>query len=128
MLQNKTAIHSEKAPTDLGPFSQGIKVKDTLYVSGQLPIDHGLGGIKGSNITEQTHQAIQNIQYILAENNMTLENIVKTTVLLQDFNDAAEMNAVYETYFQEPYPARLAYQVAALSSGALVEIEAVAVE
>lgn len=128
MSQNKIAVHSEKAPTGLGPFSQAMKVKDTLYVSGQLPMDHKTGTINGDDITEQTHQSIQNIQYILVENNMTLENVVKTTVLLQDFDDAAEMNAVYETYFSEPYPARLAYQVAALSSGALVEIEVVAVE
>src|SRR5699024_5559397 len=79
MSQNKNAVYSEKAPTGLGPFSQGIKIKDTLYVSGQLPIDCETGTIKGSHIREQTHQAIQNIQYILAENNMTLDHVVKTT-------------------------------------------------
>lgn len=126
--EKKVALNSEKAPQAIGPYSQAIKVGNTVFVSGQLPINRMEGRIIATNITEQTHQSLQNIQSILAENNMTLNDVVKTTVLLNDIGDFTAMNEVYSQYFEKPFPARAAYQVAALPSGALIEIEAIAVK
>lgn len=127
-MNSKKEIISQKAPAAIGPYSQAIEIGNTLYLSGQIPVDRKEGKITGNTIAEQTHQALQNIKYILEENNMTMKQVVKTTVLLSDINHFSEMNEVYAEYFSEPYPARAAFQVAALPMGALVEIESIAVK
>lgn len=127
-MNPKKEIVSQKAPAAIGPYSQAIEIGNTLYLSGQIPVDRKEGKIMGSTITEQTHQTLQNIQDILEENNMTMKQVVKTTVLLSDIKYFSEMNEVYAEYFSEPYPARAAFQVAALPMGALVEIESIAVK
>ena len=99
----------------------------TVYVSGQIPVDPATGEFAGDTIEEQTEQSIKNIMAILAANDMSIEDVVKTTVLLADMDDFAAMNKVYAEYFTEPFPARAAFEVAALPKGAKVEIEAVAV-
>ena len=97
-------------------------------MSGQLPIDPATGAFAGADIAAQTQQSLANIRAILEEAGMTMANVVKTTVLLADINEFATMNAVYAQFFTEPYPARAAFQVAALPKGAKVEIEAIAVK
>ena len=99
----------------------------TVYVSGQLPIDPATGAIP-EGIAVQTAQSLKNIQGILAEQGMTLADVVKTTVFLADMNDFAEMNKVYGEYFAQPFPARSAVQVAKLPKGAPLEIECIAVK
>ena len=123
----KQVIVTPNAPAAIGPYSQGIAAGQTVYVSGQLPIDPATGLIP-EGIAAQTAQSLKNIQAILAQQEMTLANVVKTTVFLADINDFAEMNKVYGAYFAQPYPARSAVQVGALPKGALVEIEAIAVK
>ena len=98
-----------------------------MYVSGQLPIDPATGAFAGDDIAAQTKQSLTNIQNILKEAGGDMKNVVKTTVLLKDIADFAAMNEVYATFFAEPFPARAAFQVAALPKDARVEIEAVAV-
>lgn len=127
-MTDKQEIRAEKAPAAIGPYSQAIRAGNTVYISGQLPIDAEAGKITGETIREQTTQSLQNLEFILNEAGMDMSNVVKTTVLLNDINDFSGMNEVYSTFFTEPYPARAAYQVAALPAGALVEIEAVAVD
>ncbi len=122
------AIATDKAPAAIGPYSQGILAGGTLYISGQIPIDPALGEITAKDIAGQTAQALKNIGEILAAAGMDYSNVVKTTVLLQDIADFAAMNEVYGTFFTEPYPARAAFQAAAIPKGALVEIEAIAVK
>lgn len=122
-----TALHTEKAPAAIGPYSQGIKAGNTVYVSGQLPIDPVSGEFAGEDIASQTRQSLTNIREILKAAGGDMSNVVKTTVLLKDIADFASMNEVYAEFFSEPYPARAAFQVAALPKGAGVEIEAVAV-
>lgn len=122
-----TALHTEKAPAAIGPYSQGIKAGNTVYVSGQLPIDPVSGEFAGEDIASQTRQSLTNIREILKTAGGDMSNVVKTTVLLKDIADFASMNEVYAEFFSEPYPARAAFQVAALPKGAGVEIEAVAV-
>ena len=123
-----TAIHTSNAPAAIGPYSQAIQAGNTIYVSGQLPIDPATGAFAGSDIASQTRQSLTNIKNILAEAGVEMSAVVKTTVLLADIADFAAMNAVYAEFFTDPCPARAAFQVACLPKNALVEIECVAVK
>ena len=122
------AIHTDRAPAAIGPYSQAIQAGNTIYVSGQIPIDPATGAFAGNDITTQTRQSLTNIKAILAEAGADMSNVVKTTVLLADIADFAAMNAVYAEFFTAPFPARAAFQAAALPKNALVEIECVAVK
>ena len=122
------AIHTEHAPAAIGPYSQAVQAGNTIYVSGQLPIDPATGAFAGEDITAQTRQSLPNIKAILAEAGADMSNVVKTTVLLANIADFAAMNAVYAEFFTAPFPARAAFQAAALPKNALVEIECVAVK
>ncbi len=125
----KKAIATQNAPAAIGPYSQAVAVENgTVYVSGQLPIDPATGKFAGDTIEAQTEQSIKNIMAILAENGMSIDDVVKTTVLLSDIDEFGAMNKVYAEFFTEPFPARAAFQVAALPQGAKVEIEVVAVK
>lgn len=122
------AIQTANAPAAIGPYSQGITTANgTAYVSGQLPIVPATGEFAGPDIVSQTRQSLKNVKAILEANKMTLADVVKTTVYLADITEFAAMNEVYAEFFSEPYPARAAFQVAALPKGAKVEIEVVAV-
>ena len=120
------AIATTNAPAAIGSYSQGVDTGSLVFVSGQLPIDPATGEFAGADIAAQTRQSLTNIKAILEANGMTMANVVKTTVLLEDISEFAAMNAVYAEFFSEPYPARAAYQVAALPKAAKIEIEAIA--
>lgn len=121
----KKAIATTNAPGAIGPYSQGIEAGETVYCSGQLPIDPATGEM-GKDIKEMTKNSLNNLKAILAENGMTMDNVVKTTVFMTDLADFVPMNETYETFFTAPYPARSAVQVAALPKGAAIEIECIA--
>ena len=123
----KEAVSTVKAPAAIGPYSQAVRANGTVYVSGQIPIDPATGAFPSEDIREQTRQSLENIRAILTEAGLGMDHVVKTTVLLADIADFAAMNEVYAQYFTAPYPARAAFQAAALPKGARVEIEAVAV-
>ena len=122
-----TAISTEKAPAAIGPYSQAIQAGNTIYVSGQLPIDPSTGAFAGDDVRSQTRQSLTNMRAILEAVGADMSCVVKTTVYLNDIADFAAMNEVYAEFFSAPYPARAAFQVAALPKAALVEIECVAV-
>ncbi len=122
----KNIIATEKAPGAIGPYSQGVKAGNFVFVSGQLPIDPATGAFPCDCIKAQTEQSLKNVQAILEAQGLTMKNVVKTTVLLQNMSDFAAMNEVYGTFFTEECPARAAFQVAKLPKDALVEIEAIA--
>ena len=122
------AISTPNAPAAIGPYSQGIQAGSTIFVSGQLPIDPATGAFAGQDIASQTRQSLTNIKNILAAAGASMNDVVKTTVMLKNIGDFAAMNAVYAEFFTEPFPARAAYQVAALPKDALVEIECIAVK
>ena len=124
-MSNK-AISTPAAPAAIGPYSQAVQAGGTVYVSGQLPIDPATGEFAGADIASQTRQSLTNIQAVLVQAGMTMADVVKTTVLLADIADFGAMNEVYAQFFAEPFPARAAFQVAALPKGAKVEIECVA--
>lgn len=123
----KSVVYTSAAPAAVGPYSQAIAARDLIFLSGQLPLDPETGRFPSEDVAEQTAQSLQNIRAVLAQAGLTLDAVVKTTVLLQDIADFDAMNKVYASFFTTDCPARSAFQVAALPKGAKVEIEAVAV-
>lgn len=123
----KKSIVTTAAPAAIGPYSQGIDAGGIVITSGQLPVDPATGAFAEGGVASQTRQSLANVQAVLAQAGLTMENVVKTTVFLQDMNDFAAMNEVYATFFPGEPPARSAVEVARLPKDALVEIEAIAV-
>lgn len=125
----KTILNTENAPKAIGPYSQGIQAGNLLFLSGQIPICPAEGKIVAADIEGQTRQSLENVKAILESAGCTMDHVVKTTVLLKDIADFVKMNEIYKEFFREGnYPARSAFQAAALPQGALVEIEAIAVK
>ena len=122
----KESITTSSAPAAIGPYYQGISTGGLVITSGQLPIDPATGAFVPGGIEEQTRQSLTNVQAVLAQAGLTMENVIKTTVFLNDMNHFAAMNEVYSTFFAHPYPARSAVEVARLPKDALVEIEVIA--
>ena len=119
----KQVIQSSDAPAAIGPYSQAIRVGDTLYMSGQIPLDPKTMQIV-EGIEAQTHQVFGNLRAVAAAANATLDDIVKLSILLVDLADFAKVNEIMATYFEAPYPARATFQVAALPRGARIEVDA----
>lgn len=123
----KQAVRTESAPAPFqgAPYSQGIVAGDFVFVSGQLGIDPATGNLVDGGIAEQTERVLLNLQAILEEAGSGLDRLVKTTIFLADLGDFGALNEVYARFVGETPPARATFQVAALPSGALVEIEAI---
>ena len=121
----KTTVKTDRAPAAIGPYSQGVVSGNLLFTSGQLPIDPATGKIPQGSIEDKAHLVFKNLEAIAKEAGTTLDNAVKTTVFLADIANFQAVNSVYAQYFKEPYPARSAFQVAALPLGADVEVEAI---
>lgn len=121
----KNIIHTSKAPAAIGPYSQGNRAGDTVYLSGQLGIDPATGKLP-EGIEAQAKQSLANVEALLTAAGATFADVVKTTVYLADIADFAAVNEIYASKFEAPFPARSAFQVAALPAGGLVEIEVVA--
>ena len=126
-MSEKEVIKTDKAPKAIGPYSVGIKWGNLIFASGQLGIDPETGDIVSGGVQAQTRQALKNLQAVMASSGMSLDNVVKTTVFLNDINDFLKMNEVYAEFFNGDFPARSAIQAAALPKGGLVEIEAIAI-
>ena len=124
----KQPVQTTLAPAAIGPYSQAIQAGDTVYVSGQLPIDPATGQFAEGDIRDLTRQSLLNVQHILESVGLSMAHVVKTTVFLADMNDLAGMNEVYADFFAAPFPARSAVAVKTLPKGASVEIECVAVK
>jgi len=122
----KKVLATEKAPAAIGPYSQGVRGGDYVFISGQLPIDPATGEFAGEDIVSQTRQSLTNIKSILESEGLSMANVVKTTVLLKNISEFGPMNEVYASFFEGECPARAAFEVAALPKNALVEIEAIA--
>ena len=124
----KKVILSSKAPAPIGPYSQAIEANGTLYVSGQIPIDPATGEVVSGGIEPQAKQVMQSLKAILEEAGYTFDQVVKTTILLDDLGNFAKVNEIYGSYFSEGAPARETYQVAKLPKGVAVEISCIAVK
>ncbi|PAW79103.1 MAG: hypothetical protein B9S32_03870 [Verrucomicrobia bacterium Tous-C9LFEB] len=126
-ITDKKVVAASDAPPAVGPYSQGIRTGNFVYLAGQIPLVGDSGKLVDGGITEQTEQVIANIKALLASQGLDLGAVVKSTVFLYDMNDFAAMNAVYSKHFTAPYPARSTIQVARIPKDSLVEIEVVAV-
>ena len=122
---SKQAIHTNLAPQAIGPYSQAIRIGNLLFTSGQLGMDPATNEFP-QTAAEQAKQALSNVAAILEEAGASMSQVIKTTVFLKDMNDFAAVNEVYATFFEQPYPARSAVEVARLPKDGLVEIEVIA--
>lgn len=120
-------VKTNKAPGAIGPYSQGIDIGNMIFFSGQIPLDPETG-LMPEGIEAQTRRALDNVKGLLESQGLTFKNVVKTTVFLDNIDDFATMNGIYAEYFEEPYPARSAVEVAKLPKGALLEVEVIAVK
>lgn len=118
-------LHTDKAPAAIGPYSQGIKVGNLVFTSGQLPLNPATGELE-SDIRKATQQSLENVKNILESAGSSMDKVAKVVVFLRDMNDFAAMNEVYGTFFTANPPARSAVQVARLPKDAIIEIEAIA--
>ena len=124
----KVVISTPLAPAAIGPYSQGIRVGKTVYLSGQIAIDPTTNQfMTGASIEEQTKRVLENLAGVLTAAGLRLEDVVNTTVYLADLNDFTKMNQVYATFFKNAPPARATLQVAGIPRNAKVEISAIAV-
>lgn len=121
MSAHKT-IQTKNAPAAIGPYSQAVLAGNTLYISGQLGIDPATSQIVEGGIRPETSQALENVKAILAKAGFTLADVVQAQVFLADIKDFAKMNEVYSSFFNEPYPARAAVEVAQLPKNGKVEM------
>ena len=123
-MVSRKPIKTEKAPAAIGPYSQGVRSGDFLFISGQLPINMETGEFPDS-ISEMTRCCLQNLDEIAKKGKTSLKNAVKLTVFLTNMDDFAEMNAAYSEFFPEAPPARSTIAVAGLPKNAPIEIEAI---
>jgi 2-iminobutanoate/2-iminopropanoate deaminase len=123
----KQLISTNSAPTAIGPYSQAVEINGNIFLSGMLPIDSVTGDFVPGGITEQTEQIFVNIKAVLSAAGVSIDNVVKTTVFLEDMSLFTDMNQVYAKQFTEPFPARSTVAVKGLPKNALVEIEVIAV-
>ena len=124
----KKVIATTKAPAAIGPYNQAIQVGNMLFASGQLGLDPATGNFPEGGVKEQTIQSFQNVKAILEEDGFSINDVVKTTVILADMADFAAMNEIYASQFEGDFPARSAVAVKTLPKNALVEVEVIAVK
>jgi reactive intermediate/imine deaminase len=118
-------VHSDSAPSAIGPYSQAIKAGPLVFLSGQIPLDPKSMEIVSDDVAAQTHQVFKNLIAVAAAAGGSLSNAVKLTIYVTDLGDFATVNEIMAEYFSEPYPARATIQVSALPKGSKVEIDAV---
>lgn len=126
-MSNKAVIQTDKAPAAIGPYSQAIKAGNTIYLSGQIPLDPQRMELVEGDIQAQARQVFNNLAAVCEEAAGSLQDIVKLNLYLVDLDDFARVNAVMEEFFEPPYPARAAVGVKALPKGSQVEAEAIMV-
>ena len=122
----KLAVSSPGAPKPIGPYSPALRSGQLLFVSGQVPTDPTTGTLVTGDIAAETRQVMENIGRLLVAGGLDFSAVVRSTVFLADMNDFQAMNAVYGSYFTEPYPARATVQVARLPRDARIEIDVIA--
>ncbi|MDB4091011.1 RidA family protein [Crocinitomicaceae bacterium] len=124
----KKALKIPGAPAPIGPYSQAILSRNTLYVSGQIPLNPETGVLVDGSLTESTHQVMKNIGSLLNEANLSFDDIVKCTIFLKDLDNFNEVNKIYATYFRSTPPARETVEVSKLPMDVEIEISCIAVQ
>lgn len=123
----RTSVFTDQAPKAIGPYSQAVRAGNTVYLSGQIPLDPKSGELVKGDIATETRRVFDNLKAVASAAGDGLQDVVRVTVYLIDLGDFAKVNEVMAEYFKEPYPARVTIGVAALPRGARVEIDAVMV-
>ena len=123
---SKRCMNAEGAPPAVGPYSHAVQAGNFLYMSGQLALNPDGSGFMKGTLAEETHQTFSNIKTVLGANGLTLNDVIKTTVFLDDMAKFADFNAIYAEYFTQNPPARSCVEAAGLPAGAQVEIEVIA--
>ncbi len=126
-IMEKKIIITSEAPAPIGPYNQAVFAGDTLYISGQIPIDPATGELNNGSLQDETHQCMKNLEAVLAAAGLGFANVVKSTIFITDMKRFAEVNEVYGQYFADNFPARETVQVAALPKFVNVEISMIAV-
>ena len=126
-MSNKSIIQSDAAPQAIGTYSQAVKAGDTVYLSGQIPLNPESMELVGGGIENQIKQVFENLKAVCEAAGGSLQDIVKLNIFLTDLGNFATVNEVMATYFQKPYPARAAIGVAALPKGAEVEMDGIVI-
>jgi reactive intermediate/imine deaminase len=121
----RQTIHTNRAPAAIGTYSQAVRVGDTVYLSGQIPLDPATGQLVTNDIDAEIKRVFENLQAVAEAAGGSLANVVKVTVFLTDLVHFSKVNEIMATYFSEPYPARAAVGVAQLPKGARVEVECI---
>lgn len=119
-------VHSDDAPKAIGPYSQALIAGDLVFCSGQTPIDPATGKLVPGDVKDQAHRVMKNLDAVLKKAGASFSHVVKATIYLKDLGHFADVNGVYESYLNEPYPARVTVEVARLPMDCLVEIDAIA--
>jgi 2-iminobutanoate/2-iminopropanoate deaminase len=123
---NRETIYTKNAPEPIGPYSQGVKARNFVYLSGQIAIDPATGKMSEGNVEEQTKIAMNNVGALLKEAGLDYSNIIKSSIFIKNMDDFPKINAVYGSYFKSDFPARETVEVSRLPKDALVEISVVA--
>lgn len=126
-MTQRSIIRTPNAPQAIGPYSQAVRSGDTLYLSGQIPLDPATGEIVQGDIAMQTRRVFENIKAVLEAGGASFADVVRVGIYLTDLNDFAAVNEAMKRYFAEPYPARSTIGVSALPRGAAVEVDLIAV-
>jgi 2-iminobutanoate/2-iminopropanoate deaminase len=121
----KHVIQTNQAPEPIGPYSQAIKTGNLVFVSGQIALNPATGNLSVTNLEEETHQVMKNLEAILKEAGSSFQQVVKSTIFLSDMNHFTQVNAIYASYFTGDYPARETVQAAGLPRGVNVEISVI---
>jgi len=124
---SRQSIHTDAAPAAIGPYSQAVRSGQTVYLSGQIPLDPATGALVEGDIAAQAQRAFDNLKAVCEAAGGSLDGVVRLGLYLTDLGDFATVNAVMADYFSAPYPARSTIQVSALPKGAVVEVDAVLV-
>ena len=126
-ISNRDIVHTDRAPEAIGPYSQAVRVGNTVYLSGQTPLEPATGALIGGGIAEQTRRAFDNLRAVCEAAGGSFDQIVRVGIYLTDLSDFAVVNDVMREYFRQPYPARSTIGVRELPRGAAVEIDAIMV-
>lgn len=121
----KQPVQTNEAPSAIGPYSQAVKTGEMLYTSGQIGLDPATGEMV-DGLENQAHRVMKNVKAVLAAADCDMNDVVKTLIFMQNMEDFVTVNEIYASYFEEPYPARSAVEVARMPKGALVEVEVIA--
>jgi len=122
----KKVISTKNAPAAIGPYSQAMEAGGMVFISGQVPINPASSKVEETSIEGQAKQVMENLKAILTEAGLSFDNVIKSTILLQDLEDFGTVNEIYGSYLSEPYPARATFQVARLPLDVKIEIEMIA--